>query len=238
MAQIQINLLQSGIEQGNIGSGGNTSSTKYVRTTLYIPYIFNINNVVTISATSSNTAKTVQCELIGYVSDTTTSRLFYKSWYNTPYEFDISSYSTVKFLRVVIRYSDSSVITPEEITSCTLSYNYMPIWTMDGEQAIPTQSMPIQQGRFVKPYPASLWRVDENNGGLPYNDLMLDILYKPPYTGAFENSEILSKVYIPPTVKRIGEKSFSGTALTNVKIASDCTYSEESFPEGCVIENY
>ena len=180
MATIQINLLQSGIEQGNIGSSGNTSSTKHLRTTLYIPYLYNINNIVTISATSSNTAKTVQCELIGYISDETTSRLFYKGFYDVPYEFDISSYSTVKFVRVLIRYSDSSVITPEEITSCTLSYNYMPIWTMDGEQAMPTQAMPILQDRFIKPYPATLWRIDLSNGGLPYNDLMPDILYYEP----------------------------------------------------------
>lgn len=238
MAQIQINLLQSGIEQGNIGSSGNTSSTKHLRTTLYIPYIFNINNVVTISATSSNSAKTVECELIGYISDETTSRLFYKGFYAVPYEFDISSYSTVKFVRVLIRYSDSSVITPEEITSCTLSYNYMSIWTMDGEQAIPTQAMPIQQGRFIKPYPASLWRIDESNGGLPYNDLMLDILYVERKGGAFEDAASLASVHIPITVKTIGATAFKGTALQRVKIAADCTYDETSFPEGCVIERY
>ena len=56
--------------------------------------------------------------------------------------------------------------------------------------------------------------------------------------GAFENAEKLRKIVIPESVKKIGENSFSGTALESVKIASDCEYSESSFPEGCEIGFY
>lgn len=86
------------------------------------------------------------------------------------------------------------------------------------------------------PLPSSQWRITEGyNDGFLFNMLLPNI---PVYIGAFENSEILTKVKIPPTVKTIGQKAFKGTALTSVKIASDCTYSEESFPEGCAIEHY
>ena len=56
--------------------------------------------------------------------------------------------------------------------------------------------------------------------------------------GAFENSEKLRKIVIPESVKKIGIKSFLGTALKSVKIASDCEYSATSFPEDCEIKFY
>lgn len=175
-----IDLLQSGMEQGNIGSSGNTSSTKYLRTIGYIPYSYGLYNTVTINATSSNTSKTVQCYLMGYISDITNTRLFSQGAYAVPHDFDISSYKTVKFVRVVIRYSDTSVITPEELTSCTLSYDYVPLWTMEGDVATPTSSLSILSTGFTKPYPVSVWRIDENNNGFPYTELMPDILYYEP----------------------------------------------------------
>ena len=87
---------------------------------------------------------------------------------------------------------------------------YPPDWYMDGDQPTPIMALPIVQEhftepypaslwryeggntpineliapilqeRFTKPYPASLWRIDESNGGMPYNDLMLDVLYYDP----------------------------------------------------------
>lgn len=53
-------------------------------------------------------------------------------------------------------------------------------WYMDDYQPIPIEALPIVQERFTKPYPATLWRINESNGGLPYNDLMLDVLYYEP----------------------------------------------------------
>ena len=55
------------------------------------------------------------------------------------------------------------------------------LWRYEGgDTPINGLMAPILQERFTKPYPASLWRIDENNGGLPYNDLMLDVLYHEP----------------------------------------------------------
>ena len=57
-------------------------------------------------------------------------------------------------------------------------------------------------------------------------------------SGAFANDTSLSKVIIPKSVKFIGENAFRNTALSSVKISSDCVYSQESFPDGCKIEFY
>lgn len=111
-------------------------------------------------------------------------------------------------------------------------------WYMDGYQPIPIEALPIVQERFTKPYPATLWRIDENNGGLPYTELMPDILYVERKGGAFEDAASLASVRVPISVKTIGSTAFKGTALWRVKIAADCTYDETSFPEGCVIERY
>ena len=57
-------------------------------------------------------------------------------------------------------------------------------------------------------------------------------------TGAFMNAVNLAYVSIPESVKYIGTKAFRYTALTKVKIASDCTYFPNSFPDGCHVEFY
>ena len=57
-------------------------------------------------------------------------------------------------------------------------------------------------------------------------------------SGAFANSINLKKIVIPQSVKFIGENAFRNTALSSVKISSDCVYSQESFPESCNIQFY
>lgn len=111
-----------------------------------------------------------------------------------------------------------------------------------------------------EPYPALLWRVSNNRihheilpeipektMSFPFPSLMWKIengilthglLPECICLGAFENAGKLQKIVIPESVKKIGNKSFSGTALKSVKIASDCEYSESSFPENCGMEFY
>lgn len=57
-------------------------------------------------------------------------------------------------------------------------------------------------------------------------------------SGAFANDTSLAKVVIPKSVKLIGENAFRNTSLSSVKIASDCIYSQESFPDSCNVEFY
>ncbi|MDE7098052.1 MAG: leucine-rich repeat domain-containing protein [Ruminococcus sp.] len=88
----------------------------------------------------------------------------------------------------------------------------------------------IPEKSVAKPYPKALWRIRDS--------LTHELL--PTYTplGAFENAGKLQKITIPESVKKIGKFGFSGTALKVVKIASDCEYSESSFPENCTINFY
>lgn len=89
-----------------------------------------------------------------------------------------------------------------------------------------------------EPYPDSLWRIDPLvNGGMPYNNLMIDLEVKN-VDGAFKNAVNLSSVSIPYSVKTIGEYAFTNTALEKVTIAPDCTYYPTSFPEGCEVSFY
>lgn len=58
------------------------------------------------------------------------------------------------------------------------------------------------------------------------------------FLGAFANDKNLVKVVIPKSVKAIGENAFRNTNLSSVKIASNCTYSLESFPDKCKVGFY
>lgn len=108
----------------------------------------------------------------------------------------------------------------------------------------PSLAWKIENGRFTqgllpdeipkameKPYPKAMWRLEKDSFT---HRLLPDYLY----LGAFENTKKLIKVIIPESVKKIGRLGFSRTQLNTVKIASDCEYSESSFPEGCGIEFY
>lgn len=53
------------------------------------------------------------------------------------------------------------------------------LWRYEGgDTPVNDLMLPIVQEHFTKPYPASLWRIDEGNDGLPYNQLMPDILHR------------------------------------------------------------
>lgn len=186
-------------EQGNVGSSGNYDSDYRIRTTGYIRE--NPLKSVKISAASS-TGKALQIELYGYVNNTTTSYIFDKYWYDLPYEFDLSSYTNLKFLRIVFKYKDGTKITPDELSECTVTeyfdwyadstgihcegmpeasekaiYSPFPLslWRMSGD--VPTHELyPEAPEKAVKkPYPLSLWRIDYISPEMPYHRLFPNI---------------------------------------------------------------
>lgn len=61
-----------------------------------------------------------------------------------------------------------------------------------------------------------------------------------PYqmNGAFMNAENLAYVSIPESVKAIGDNAFANTAVTDIRISSECTYFPSSFPQGCHVWYY
>ena len=77
---------------------------------------------------------------------------------------------------------------------------------------------------------------DENKSGIVENNVLIMKNSKMP--GAFENVVNLQKIIIPESVVKIGEKSFSGTGIKSAKIAKNCEYSANSFPENCGISFY
>jgi hypothetical protein len=110
-------------------------------------------------------------------------------------------------------------------------------WRLDSNDILTLNSedwapFPEPMEYLTPPYPASMWYLDENN------KLMNALLPDKLKVGAFSNNMNLKSVYIPPSVKRIGPYSFMNTALTKVKIATECTYGEETFPPGCVVNHY
>lgn len=95
--------------------------------------------------------------------------------------------------------------------------------------------LPLAETPLAKPYPKTVWRTDPLvNGGKLFHDL----LPIPEPLGAFRNAKHLTAARIPESVKKIGTEAFRYTALEKVKIASDCEYSETSFPERCKVEFY
>ena len=50
----------------------------------------------------------------------------------------------------------------------------------EGQYPINDLTPPLLQTDFRRPYPASLWRIDESNGGYPYTDLQLGVIYAAP----------------------------------------------------------
>lgn len=81
------------------------------------------------------------------------------------------------------------------------------------------------------PYPDALWRIENQ-------ELTTGVFVENELIGAFANAVNLTKITIPRSCKYIGEYAFRNTALTSVKIASDCTYFPTSFPDGCQVKFY
>ena len=99
-----------------------------------------------------------------------------------------------------------------------------------------TEDMPDEvPALYESDYPDILWRVDGvTNNGMIYSPLIPNMIA----VGAFKDVSTLRRVVIPNSCKRIGLVSFSGTNIREVVIASDCSYSQTSFPEGCTIDFY
>lgn len=132
---------------------------------------------------------------------------------------------------------DENDILTNEYLPDALPYDYehrnLSDWYMNANDKIENDIIPVKLN-WVQPYPLGKWYLDENDilqcSGIP--EALID------YQGAFNKCPKLVKVTIPKTVKSIGKWSFRETLLTQVTIASDCTYYDTSFPENCVINFY
>lgn len=172
------------IEQGSIGSSGNTSSSTRVRSANYIS-AFVRPQKITINVTGN---KPVQVDLLGYNSNSTNTPLFDLYWFENGHEFDVSKYTNLKYIRIVLQFEDKTKITPADITSCEITVEWEVSWYMQDEGIYNEFFSELPEAMKV-PYPKALWRIRPNtNGGLPYNELLPDIesihitpVKQPPY---------------------------------------------------------
>ena len=232
MAIANYDLVQLGLEQGSIGSSGNTEDSTKVRSVGYIE-ISAFSRYATLSATSS-TGKSVLVDFIGYSSKDASAIVCDLYWYGSPYKFDITSYSGIKYFRVVLKYSDGSTFLPSEVATANAEIEYTPPWYVYvDENRLTNIDLPEPlTGKYIsEPYPPFMWYVDENR-------LKRSNLPERVNLGAFADCTNLRRVIIPPSVKYIGEYAFANTALTSVTIARDCEFFPTSFPPRCIINYY
>lgn len=252
-------LLQLGLEQGNISSSGDTEDNTRVRSVGYIE-ISAFSTNATLLVTSS-TGKDVQINFIGYSSRDSSATVCNLYWYNSPRKFDITSYSDIKYFRVVLKYSDNSEFLPSEIAIANAEIEYPPPWIVEDNRLTHIElSEPLTGKYIVEPYPPFWWYVQDGrltHVGLPEPISTIMSEPYPPFwwyvqdgklihvglpervnLGAFADCTNLRRVIIPPSVKYIGEYAFANTALTSVTIARDCEFFPTSFPPRCIINYY
>lgn len=229
--QFTVDLL-SILEQGGVYSGGEWASNNRIRNRGYISTNGWKPNSVTVSAVSVN-GKAIGAEFVGY-SDSYANVCDLYWYYGNPNIIDLTNYNNISYFRLAFRYEDNSAISPSEITSCSVTINIADTWETGSDgYPMPINAPELPESYMVKPYPAIYWRIEENEE-YPSNGLMPDL----PANGAFANASELTQVSIPQSVKYIGEEAFRHTKLKSVTIASDCTYFDTSFPEGCEIKFY
>lgn len=163
----------TGFEQGTFSSYGDSgpvtdvANDTRIRTSGYIQG--NPLKSVKISATSS-TGKALQVALLGYKENTNTSLIFNKNWYNVPYDFDLSAYAELKFFRILLKYTDGTKITPDELSECTLTEFFD--WYISNGEIVFENMLTAPEKDMAKPYPKALWRMDRNlSPNLPYHEL-------------------------------------------------------------------
>ena len=93
-------------------------------------------------------------------------------------------------------------------------------------------------GNYIQPpYPPFWWYANDGNlthDGLPEPISAIMSEPYPPFWWYVENGRLTHAGLPEPLI----DGAFSGTALKRVRIASDCSYSKSSFPDGCAVEFY
>lgn len=228
---MNVTLYSNDFEQGSIGSSGNTESEKRIRTVGYIA-LDKTTNLRTLLIEISGVSKGIKLDVLGYSSSASVSPIFDIYWLDFPYELNLTSYPDLKFLRMVLKAEDESVLSADDlgelklISECT--------WIMDGN-GFPTNTefIDVPENAMEHPYPFAMWRMESENE-FPTNKLLIT----QELLGAFANAKNLQEVSIPKSVKKIGKYAFRNTQLKSVIISKDCEYFTTSFPENCKIKFY
>lgn len=134
----------------------------------------------------------------------------------------ITPSTNAKYIRVSASnlYNDSAA---------SMSVDYQVTWKMEDDYPVPIQSLQMTTNGFAKPYPASLWRIDESNDGYPYNELMPDVLYHnhipPPEPDNPERANWLSHWFM-----RLGDIDMNKTSVMGyISQKADRTFQPANF---------
>lgn len=216
-------------EQGTIDEyGNNESSSTRVRMPAYIAVNSRSDLATTFIATASDTNGTLlKINIMMYDSN---HNVVYDNGWNDSGEV-LTYNKNISYIRLILRYSDSRNIIPSDVSSCTVIYSNGVDWIIENNQLTNTEFIAMPDKPFVGDSPLSMWRIQDGV-------LQTGLSIPREALGAFANATNLKRVEIPRSVKSIGAEAFRNTLLTSVTIASDCTYSSTSFPEGCVINFY
>lgn len=183
MAQVVIDVLADGIEQGGYTLGEPVSDNTRCRgvNRYYIESSGIHPSSVTMTVTTS-TGKTIKNSLMFFNTATSTTETYGTGWVDNPCTIDLSSRLDSKYLWCQIRYTDFSNVTPEEITAWTITYDDGIAFEIgDSGYPEPIDAPDLIEPAMAAPYPAQLWRIDpEWNGGYPFNLLQPNIEYVPP----------------------------------------------------------
>ena len=225
-----ITLQPSDFEQGTTDTSGNPSaSNSRIRT----DYIEVHQNTISFAAMAYGTdTPLLQVCIVMY--DINKNYIYETSWSNSGTGLPVPSGIDVRYIRVILRYNGNNpAINPSKLKFCELSFNWWQLDLSTADKDIHTDDAPSIPYALDAPYPDICWYL--NNTG---NDIINNNYRECEALGAFANATQLKRVEIPRSVKSIGAEAFRNTLLTSVTIASDCTYSSTSFPEGCVINFY
>ena len=183
MALVTIDVKAAGIAQGcwNHGQAGSESNKCRCTDAFYIE-ASGIHPASVTSTLTVSTGKTVNVSLMTFGTASHTTEILTSGWQNVPYTMNISSSTASKYVLCEMRYSDSSNITPEQITAWTITYDDgMTFEIGENGYPVPIAAPDIIEPAMAAPYPAQLWRIEpEWNGGYPFNLLQPDIDYVPP----------------------------------------------------------
>lgn len=176
MAQVIIDVKAGGFARATISAQGLQPRTNQLSSLEYAPVTQGCSAVTISAATSSG--KTLQIYPCGYsAEDYSTLIDFAGAWKSNPCTIDLSSLTSVSYLLLIIRNSNQSDITPEEITACTISYdNGVDFVIGTNGYPVPIAAPEPTEYAMTAPYPDSVFRIDPAyNYGYPFTALMPDI---------------------------------------------------------------
>ena len=230
MADRTIDITLSVFEQGGfyVGSGSTYSSTTEVRTLssnkIAIPYMFSNGYIKTITVLCDNQWSFGGWNSSGSFVDMRSEALGYK---DSGTIINISSYTSCRTLRIEL-HNDNGISPPQEAV-LRVTYEDGATFELDATRgAIPIKALSMFTEGIVRPYPLSVWRIDENNGGLPYNEMLIGIKYyvAPPHDLPVSKQ---GEATVIDDTKSIEYKRYSTSGYTNPDLLR---FQDKEFEEG------